>query len=154
LQIKIVITPERGKGIWTNNATIYGEQPFQQEFTERWTKWQTLHPILFVHKPEWWMHIKLRIKDMNQTYARRQAHQRKNEEKDLEKALREVWETLPQKPELLPKLYSIKNTTRTNPITENEGKSIQRASNRQRKFRLGLEGVFRVVLQKKNQYKN
>jgi len=100
------------------------------------------------------MHIKLRIKDMNQTYARRQAHQRKNEEKDLEKALREVWETLPQKPELLPKLYSIKNTTRTNPITENEGKSIQRASNRQRKFRLGLEGVFRVVLQKKNQYKN
>jgi len=45
---------------------------------------------------------------MNQKHARRQAHQRKNEEKDLEKEFREVWENLTQKPELLPKFHSIK----------------------------------------------
>jgi len=45
---------------------------------------------------------------MNQKYARRQAHQRKNEEKDLEKEFREVWENLPQKPDLLPRFHSIK----------------------------------------------
>jgi len=153
LQIKNVITPERGKGIWTNNTTIYDQQPFQQDFTERWTKWQTLHPILFVHKSEWWMHIKSRIKDLNQKYARRQAHQRKNEEKDLEKDLREVWEKLPQKPELLPKFYSIKKQLLKNQLHITKEKVYEEQAIAKGNFALGSKKFFEQFAKKRTNTK-
>ena len=108
LHVKNIKKAQRGKGIWMNNTKVYDTPPFQQELSERWTKWQTLHLTLFIRKSDWWIHIKSRIKDINQKYARRQADKGKKEDKDLEKEFKEVWANLPEKPELLPKYHSIK----------------------------------------------
>ena len=108
LQIRNIKPTQREKGLWINNFKIYDLQQFKDELTDRWTKWQTLHPILFVSKTDWWMHIKTRIKEMNQKHARRQARQRKIEEQNLEKDFKETWENLLQNPKLLQKFHSIK----------------------------------------------
>ena len=108
LQISNISTPPRGPGTWQNNTRVYQTEDFQTELSTRWNKWQTLHPTLFVNKINWWTHIKTRIKEMNQKYSRLLACERQREEISLEQQLQELWNRIPDEPNLIPEYYAIK----------------------------------------------
>ena len=95
LQIKNIITPERGKGTWKNNIKVYESDLFQEELTTGWPKWQTLHPTLFQNKINWWLHTKGRIKDMNKKEI-------------LRTELHNLSKRLPDESNLLPQYHKIK----------------------------------------------
>ena len=150
LQIKNVIIPERGKGTWKNNIKIYELDSFQKDITTRWPKWQTLYPILFHNKIDWWLHMKSRIKEMNKKHARKFAIQQKHQEETLRDELQALWKRIPDESNLLPQYYKIKKELARIQISNTKQKLFKSKSVRIGNQALGSKEFFQQFAANRN----